>query len=549
MVVGHFDYEGNAFGTGTQISDLTLEDITVYGSPGMGFFFAGTRGFRLSHCRIMQRPGTNRPVSTTGNGSMFLDTLGDILIEDCDFSGQADDAVDLTSPWFRVMQKANARTVVLTKQIPNIVVFYAIRTGSVLKAVKPDSLAEYARINVTKVTFESGTGRYTVTVDQDLPVSLAVNDFVINLTQSNHKFLLRRNYFHDHRGRGMVIESPDGVVENNRVKNTTYQSLQLFAETVFFGVGPGAENVIVRNNSFDGCGYGNFGTAGATMGCVGISAQTSEGVASSPTNKNILFEGNTISRTPGLGLFISSASGITVSNNVIINSNTLGAFPPWYGSAIGVIPHGSIMVTKASNVLLTNNLQLFSSQQVEKGIHSNAQDTTNVTVQNNFEDLSPTNPLDSALFFVRQHYIDFLSRYPDTGGWGYWGNQISQCGADADCIRKRRVGVSAAFFVELEFQRTGSFVYRLYKGGLARRPTYQEFNTDRAQIVEGLTLETDKHALALNHVQRSEFLQKYVGQVTADSFVDALIASILTIVEFKLKQPTLRPHRQVQHWR
>ena len=94
------------------------------------------------------------------------------------------------------------------------------------------------------------------------------------------------------------------------------------------------------------------------------------------------------------------------------------------------------------------------------------------------------------------------------------------------CIRKRRIGVSAAFFVELEFQRTGSFVYRCYKGGLARRPTYQEFNTDRAQVHEGATLETDKQALTLNFVQRAEFVQKYAGLTTGPAFVDALIASI-----------------------
>ena len=138
-----------------------------------------------------------------------------------------------------------------------------------------------------------------------------------------------------------------------------------------------------------------------------------------------------------------------------------------------------------------------------------------------------TNPLENSDFFVSQHYRDFLDRDPDAGGLSYWSSQISSCGADADCIRSRRVGVSAAFFVELEFQRTGSFVYRLYKGGLARRPTYQEFNTDRAQIVEGPNLEADKQALALAFVQRTEFVQKYAGQTTANAFVDALIASIL----------------------
>src|SRR4030095_15948225 len=95
-----------------------------------------------------------------------------------------------------------------------------------------------------------------------------------------------------------------------------------------------------------------------------------------------------------------------------------------------------------------------------------------------------TNPLEDRDYFVNQHYRDFLDRDADAGGLSYWSDQLVACGTDADCLKKRRVGVSAAFFVELEFQRTGSFVYRLYKGGLARRPTFQEFNADRPQIVE-----------------------------------------------------------------
>ena len=138
------------------------------------------------------------------------------------------------------------------------------------------------------------------------------------------------------------------------------------------------------------------------------------------------------------------------------------------------------------------------------------------------------NPLEDRDYFVNQHYRDFLDRDADASGLSYWSDQLASCGSDADCIRKRRIGVSAAFFVELEFQRTGSFVYRLYKGGLTRRPTYQEFNTDRAQVHEGSTLESDKQALAIAFVQRNEFLIRYASSTDANSFISRLIASIQT---------------------
>jgi hypothetical protein len=132
------------------------------------------------------------------------------------------------------------------------------------------------------------------------------------------------------------------------------------------------------------------------------------------------------------------------------------------------------------------------------------------------------NPLDTPLFFVRQQYLDFLGREPDQGGLDYWTSELEKCGTDADCSRTRRIGVSAAFLIEREFHETGFFVYRLYKGGLGRQLSYQEFNADRAQVVGGSTLEANKAALADSFVRRPEFAQKYIGATTARAFVDAL---------------------------
>jgi hypothetical protein len=141
--------------------------------------------------------------------------------------------------------------------------------------------------------------------------------------------------------------------------------------------------------------------------------------------------------------------------------------------------------------------------------------------------LPPANQIDDSQFFVRQHYLDFLNREPDPDGWAYWTSQISECGADDLCVKARRIGVSGAFFVEQEFQQTGSFVYRLYKGGLGHQPDYAAFSADRTQVIGGSNLESDKQAFTLSFVQRNGFGQKYAGQTTADLFIDALVATIL----------------------
>ena len=66
--------------------------------------------------------------------------------------------------------------------------------------------------------------------------------------------------------------------------------------------------------------------------------------------------------------------------------------------------------------------------------------------------LSRANPIDSPRFFVRQHYLDFLNREPDTGGLDFWTGQITQCGfRDAACIERKQVDVSLAFWYSTDF--------------------------------------------------------------------------------------------------
>jgi hypothetical protein len=136
------------------------------------------------------------------------------------------------------------------------------------------------------------------------------------------------------------------------------------------------------------------------------------------------------------------------------------------------------------------------------------------------------NPLDTVEYFVRQQYVDILGREPDEGGFNYWSNEILSCGGDSACTDRRRREVAASFFIAEEFQDTGSFIYDMYKGTLGRKPVFNEYSADRKQVVGGPTLTAQKAAFADSFVQRTEFVQKYQGQTTADSFVDALLQNV-----------------------
>ena len=143
-----------------------------------------------------------------------------------------------------------------------------------------------------------------------------------------------------------------------------------------------------------------------------------------------------------------------------------------------------------------------------------------LTVRDDDTTPSDTDPADDHRSFVRRHYLDFLNREPDTAGLNFWINEITSCGADAQCREVRRVNVSAAFFRSIEFQQTGYFVYRLHQAafGTGERLRLRDFLADAQEIGRGVVvgrgdwqaqLEANKQAFADEFVSRQTFRDKY----------------------------------------
>jgi hypothetical protein len=143
------------------------------------------------------------------------------------------------------------------------------------------------------------------------------------------------------------------------------------------------------------------------------------------------------------------------------------------------------------------------------------------------------NPLDTPEYFVRQHYLDFLGREPDESGFNFWSDQMLECGADAGCIERRGINVSAAYFLSIEFQQTGGLVDLLYRASFGRAPAYAEFLPDTGMIAHDVVvgrseweqqLDSNKQAFLDEWVNRPAFRAAY-DLLTNDRYVDALIAN------------------------
>ncbi|MDQ3746940.1 MAG: DUF4214 domain-containing protein, partial [Acidobacteriota bacterium] len=219
-----------------------------------------------------------------------------------------------------------------------------------------------------------------------------------------------------------------------------------------------------------------------------------------------------------------------------------------YGAASGTLHFASGETSKTFSVLITDDALVEGDETVRLSLSGPLggadipfRDTATLTIKDNDTAAPSTNPIDDSQFFVRQHYHDFLSREPDASGLQFWAGQINNCGADAQCREVRRVNVSAAFFLSIEFQETGFFALRARRAAFgqrsadaASRVALTEFIRDAQQLGDGVVvgeagwqqrLEQNKQAYFERLVNDFGFAPRHPATQPAAVYVDALFSA------------------------
>ena len=224
-----------------------------------------------------------------------------------------------------------------------------------------------------------------------------------------------------------------------------------------------------------------------------------------------------------------------------------GGFSEACPAGTGGFASNGLMYVQSSNGIATINGQLLRYLPLHVPLYlwvdSRGQDEAgSYTLKMQEVTIAPpvTNAIDDPGFFVREHYLDFLGRWPDEDGLRFWMNEITSCGGDQSCIDVKRINDSAAFFLSIEFQETGYLLYRAYKAAFGNLPDapvpikLNEFGEDRWKLQGGVivnqpgwqqVLENNKQRFFNYFVQTPRFNSAYPTSMTPSEFVDRLFAN------------------------
>lgn len=293
-------------------SNVRMENVNIYSNPGMGVTGTDSRDIVLKHVNIMIRPGSGRWMSTTADATNFEGCRGTITMENCLFEGQGDDATNVRSGEYQLVDERlgdNKLRIKTGYQFGGSPAPPEI--GDKLEISGSDKLLlPYATLKVRSVQVNEQDKTYTVELADKLPNKTVKGDIIGN-TSSCPKLRIRNCTAIRNRARGFIVKTRDVIIEDCTFQDITASAVGLEADVSTWWESIGSKNVTIQNNRFIDCKFEGEYLKGVIESHT-ISTTAPAGVHSKIRIENNIFQGSDTNI-----LKLGSADEVVIKNNIM----------------------------------------------------------------------------------------------------------------------------------------------------------------------------------------------------------------------------------------
>ncbi|MBO5410042.1 MAG: right-handed parallel beta-helix repeat-containing protein [Clostridia bacterium] len=304
-ILRHFVYDGTIFSIRDYSENVTFDNVSIFGSAGMAYICEGN----CSHFQIINgfigvdpEYKDKRCVSLTADAIHIVNTDGCFNVSGCDISGMGDDAINVHDG-LGYVSSVNGTTLTL------IASAMRLQAGDTLafkneKFENTDLTAKIVSVkDVDWITKE-------VTVEQ-LPESVKEGWTAYNTECGSGNYVISNNYVHENRARGLLLQSSNGLCENNRFYKTMAQAIKVVMdiEPALWQEGTGVDNLVIRNNTFEKCNFSDWGCV------IEIGTNIAGKSAETAVFTNVEITSNTFKDIPSVLLRADNVNGLVFSSN------------------------------------------------------------------------------------------------------------------------------------------------------------------------------------------------------------------------------------------
>jgi hypothetical protein len=300
-----------------QSLNTTLEDVSIFAQPGMGIVGHLSENILLKRVRVCPKT-QDRYISCNTDATHFATCYGDLVVEDCEFAGQTDDAINVHTYYQTILshQSQNCRMMLDRPFETHSVKPDVPRPGDQLAITERETLKEVGRITVTRIN-EVNPKTYEIDFDfsGDLPEDYG--KYVLANVSGLPRLTFRNCQVRAHLARSVLVKTRSVLIEGNHFDGSTGTAINIAAEGNWLE-GVTSADVIVRGNEFSRNG-GGAGTIGdAAVLAININVKRRDILV---LHKRILIEDNTIRQPEARYVFsIQDAADVTIRNNILIDA-------------------------------------------------------------------------------------------------------------------------------------------------------------------------------------------------------------------------------------
>ncbi len=174
-------------------TNVTMENITLYSSPGSGFVGNGDIcGLHFKNCRVTVRPGCIRNISTATDCLHVCNSQGNFVIEDCEFGFAGDDCINIHDNSSMGAERIDTHTLRALRVTKEAVRFEA---GYPVELRMPDLSPMGFSSVLTAVSYEPERRTCLLTFEDELPETLPPDTVLWNRRFQTQNYVIRNCRF------------------------------------------------------------------------------------------------------------------------------------------------------------------------------------------------------------------------------------------------------------------------------------------------------------------------------------------------------------------
>lgn len=292
--------------------EITVKEVTVHHCFGMALLAQLSGNINIHAVKVI--PSSGRFVSAYADAVHFVECRGDIVVENCHFEKQMDDALNCHGIYVRVEEVCGKTALLhlMHRQALGIPVFSA---GDNVEYVDFETMQSYGENRIVKAQMQDAS---TIRVTFEKEASVKCGDYLENISHSPN-LTVRNCYFGKNRARGLLITTRGKVLVENNTFERTGTAIRISGDCNFWFESGVVKDVTISGNTFIDL------NANSRWGQAVIDVTPQNVKAYRAVHKNIRIINNTFRTFDEPLLWAKSAEGIVFKNNEIEKTTT---FPP-----------------------------------------------------------------------------------------------------------------------------------------------------------------------------------------------------------------------------